>query len=798
MNLFNLKQIVKDSTRITHNTSTCIDHVLVNNHEKICQSGVIPLSLSDHMAIFCTRKVIRGVFNKHKTIKIRSLRHYSADIFNEILSNFDWSEITSCLDVNLAWSKFRDKFQLILDQIAPIKEIRIKNRTEPWMSSEILDKIHERDSLWLKFKKEKVNGKDQGKIQDIYKNYSQIRNTVQRDVKQAKSSYYNDKVLEHRQNPKKLWSVLKDLGYSHKTKDQTSIILEVDGELLHDPSDVANHINHFYTHVAATLVNNLPSTSGIYDIFSTKFRNFYRDKGVVQNSFSLKPVSKEFIQKELLNLNTSKSTGLDQIPARFLKDGALLLTKPILHIINLSITTEKVPTDSKLARVKPLFKKKSRLEVGNYRPVAILSVLSKVLERAVYLQLESYLKENNILYELQSGFRRNFSTDTCLIYLSDYIRSQSALGNYTGMALIDVQKAFDTVDHDILCHKLRSMGVASTEWFKSYLSDRRQLVDTNGVLSDLEDISCGVPQGSILGPLLYLCYVNDIQISVSCKLLLYADDAALLVSGKDPTIISTMLGSELINCNKWLIDNRLSIHWGKTECILFGSKRKLKKVKDFKITVQNHTIKSTPTVTYLGVQLDHHLSGDNIVDNIISKSSSRLKFLYRKGNFLDFKTRKLLCSALIQPYFDYCVASWYPSISKSAKHKLQICQNKLVRFILNLGPRSHVGQSELRQVGLLNIDSRASQSLLNHAHSIYYKQCPTYLTQNFSYVADHHDYNTRSSTHNFYVPPSNTMEQNTFFYQAIQNWNRLPSSIKSLEAKSNYKNKVRYHLRMSA
>ena len=234
------------------------------------------------------------------------------------------------------------------------------------------------------------------------------------------------------------------------------------------------------------------------------------------------------------SLNSSKSTGLDNIPPRFLKDAALFLKIPITYIINMSIVNNEVPSELKSARVKPLFKKGVTSEVGNYRPVSILSTVSKILEKAVFVQLENVLVSNNLLYEHQSGFRASYSTDTCLIHLTDYIRQQSSRGLYTGMIMLDLQKAFDTVDHNILCEKLKVMGVDSVEWFSSYLSGRSQTVNVNETFSDILPITCGVPQGSILGPLLFLCYVNDMPISISkdCKLLLYADDSAIIFSHK--------------------------------------------------------------------------------------------------------------------------------------------------------------------------------------------------------------------------------------------------------------------------
>ena len=228
--------------------------------------------------------------------------------------------------------------------------------------------------------------------------------------------------------------------------------------------------------------------------------------------------------------------------------------------------------------------------------MSILSVFSKILEKtAVYIQLESYLVENNIIYEYQSGFRSSFSTDTCLIHLLDHIKMENAKGLYTGMILLVLQKAFDTVDHKILCIKLKLMGTASTKWFESYLSNRSQLVNVGKIKSDTANVTCGVPQRSILGPLLFLCYVNDMVTSIDpdCKLLLYADDSTILFSLTDPDQTAIKLGKVLESCSEWLIDNKLSLHLGKTEGILFGSKMKLRKVKDFQIVCNNHKIDTT-------------------------------------------------------------------------------------------------------------------------------------------------------------------------------------------------------------
>ena len=465
------------------------------------------------------------------------------------------------------------------------------------------------------------------------------------------------------------------------------------------------------------------------------------------------------------------------------------------HLINLSIDTGIVPDELKYAKVKPLYKKNSRLDAGNYRPVSILCIVSKILERAVYVQVEDYLLKNNLLYSNQSGFRKAYSTDTCLIDLTDSIRAHIANGNYVGMVLLDLQKAFDTVDHDILCKKLEAMGLDFTDWFKSYLTDRKQIVIANDTKSEPRTVTCGVPQGSILGPLLFLCYVNDMPISVKCKLLLYADDSALLVAGKDTNLIAEALSNELESCRQWLVDNKLSLHLGKTEAILFGSKRKLLNDNNFNVKCGDVEIQNVKNVKYLGLQLDDDLSGNSIVKGILDKANCRLKFLYRYKEMLNFQARKNLCSALIQCHFDYACSAWYPGINIALRKRLQVMQNKIIRFILGLDNRSHIGNDELNNAGFLKVPDRVKQLMLGHVFKIKNKTSPEYLQTHFLRLKDMENRNrTRATEYDFYTPKINSHSASTFFYTAIKDWNALPPCLKESRSEGIFKDRLKQHL----
>ena len=407
--------------------------------------------------------------------------------------------------------------------------------------------------------------------------------------------------------------------------------------------------------------------------------------------------------------------------------------------------------------------------------------------------MTGYLDSNNLLYELQSGFRSSFSTDSCLIHLSDFIRKQQDKGHFTGMVILDLQKAFDTVNHKILLDKLQAMGVGqiAVQWFKSYLSGREQLVSIADKRSDFRTVSCGVPQGSILGPLLFLIYVNDMKAAVKCKLLLYVDDSALLVSGKDVSEVERTLSMELGAVSEWLCENRLSLHLGKTQSILFGSKKRLTICSELHITCDGCVIGSECEVTYLGTILDQTLSGTSTARAIITKSTNKLKFLYRNARSLDRRTKTLLTSALIQCHFDYASAIWYSGLSKNLKTKLQIVQNKLIRFILALPARAHVGYEEFSKARMFPVHKRVDQLKMNHMFNIIQGISPAYLREDIL-LSDNSNHQTRSVTSpSCQIPRVNSSGLKSFFFTAIKCWNSLPSCVRNIDLKQPFKSMLK-------
>ena len=533
---------------------------------------------------------------------------------------------------------------------------------------------------------------------------------------------------------------------------------------------------------------------------------YYDKLGAKKDSFSFKPVNADDVQRKLLALQPNKATGLDNIPTRFLRDAATAIAPIVAQITNLSISQCHVPQDFKLARVIPLHKKGSKLEPGNYRPVSILCSISKVVERLIQEQINSYLSEHKLLFEFQSGFRTSHSTDTCLMYLTDYIKREVDAGKYCGMVMLDLQKAFDTVNHSILLDKLRAIGFdcTSLNWMRSYLEGREQVVDINGTMSSSLPVSCGVPQGSILGPLLFLLYINDMNAACNCKLFLFADDSALLISGEDKLQVEEALSSELSKIRTWLTDNKLSLHLGKTESILFGTKHSLRQmeVNDFKVKVDDTVIASKEEITYLGCILDKYLSGESMGTKVVKIVNQRTKFMGRVSSFVNPQALRTLSGALIQPHFDYASTSWYSNTSVSLKTKLQTSQNKLIRLLLGLGPMTHLSPTHFASLGWLRVEDRVKQLKMGLAFKIVNENLPdmppipAYLSKYLQKVSDTHSHNTRGSVNNNLVPPTHktNMGKFSFYSTATQDWNGLTPSLKKCSSLGSFKTALKTHL----
>ena len=404
------------------------------------------------------------------------------------------------------------------------------------------------------------------------------------------------------------------------------------------------------------------------------------------------------------------------------------MAKPISTLCNLSISQGVFPNTCKVAKLKPIFRKGKKTDLSNYRPISLLPSVSKIIERVIHDQTNAFLSDEDILYEYESSFRGNHSTNLGLPFLTDKVLKGFGKGLLTGIILTDLQKALDTTDHEILLQKLKAIKFSETtmKWFKSYLPERIFLVNIENKLSDFGKISCGVQQGSILGPLLFLIYVNEMPQAVTSTLLLHADDSCILYQHKDLVQIEKRLSEDFENLCDWFLDNKLSIHFGedKTKSILFASKRRAKNIRQLDIKYNDINIKQHSEVTYLGCVLDLSMSGEPMALKVINKINGKLKFLYRKNRFLSLELRRMPCNALIQPHFDYACPAWYPNFTEKTKKKIQIMQNKCIRFCLRLDKIHHIFEEDFRLINWLPTSKRVDQCINTITFKFVNNTCP--------------------------------------------------------------------------
>ena len=526
-----------------------------------------------------------------------------------------------------------------------------------------------------------------------------------------------------------------------------------------------------------TLLNKLPVSKNRFGLESVQ--KYYSNLNIVPGSFGFELVSSDDIYKIITQINPNKASGIDNISGKFLIDGAELLANPICQIVNLSMIS-RFPKECKMAKVKPLHKKGAKTNPQNYRPISLLPLISKVIERIVLDQVNKYLMAHSILFKYQSGFRSSHSVNTCLSQLSNQILTGFDSNKSTGMVLIDLQKAFDTLDHKILLSKLKILGFneKTVEWFSSYLTNRNFKIKLANSYSDLGTLDYGVPQGSILGPTLFLLYVNDMKSAMKhCDLRLYADDTCILYSHCDVSSIELCLNNDFNMLCQWFIDNKLSIHFGedKTKSILFTNMKK----NSLKIATEEHEIKQFSSVEYLGCVLDERMTGECMAVKALKKINGKINFLYRQNKFLSYPLKRMLCNALIQPHFDFACTSWYSTLCKSLKDKLQTSQNRCIRYCLGMGNRTHIGIKEFKQINWLPVENRVNQCIAVTAYNFYNGQCPSYINEVFE-KTDSSKVRTRRSFHSLKQPQYlKNKSRKALSYIGPKIWNDLDQRTKA-------------------
>ena len=485
---------------------------------------------------------------------------------------------------------------------------------------------------------------------------------------------------------------------------------------------------------------------------------------------------------KLLNgVKINKATGIDKISNRILKLAAPVIYKNLTDLFNLSITSGVFPSDWKIAKVSPLFKLGDLTDANNYRPISVLPTIARVFERLIFDQLYTYVNENNFLYTYQSGFRPLHSTLTALLDITNEWCFNIDKGMVNGVLFLDLKKAFDTVDHVILLTKLRYYGVETdtVNWFTSYLQNRQQVCYANGITSSIDYITCGVPQGSILGPLLFLIYINDISKCLDYGVArLFADDTNLTFSGCSFPALQNKMSKDLKGIASWLSANRLTLNVQKTDFMVIGSRQRVASLEeDIALSLLGTELEKVNSVKCLGVDIDEYLTWDNHMLSIRKKVTRNLGVLRRVKPFLKTENLIVIYRSIIEPYFTYCCIVW-DSISETQIANLQKLQNRAARIITGA---SYLQRSSdvLCELGWMTLEAMRKRQKAILMFKILNGLTPPYLSQMFTHSASFHDYGLRSSRMNLALPKSRTdFYRNSFSFTGAKIWNELPNSLK--------------------
>ena len=603
-------------------------------------------------------------------------------------------------------------------------------------------------------------------------------------ARKSKADYFKTGIEQARGDSKKMWGCLKKLFPKSKPSGVSS--LEADGRLITSPSEIANQFNTFFVSVGEILAKKIIApTRTALEFLNNTFPQ-------TNCQFNFKLVTVEEVRRQLGRLDPNKATGMDNIQAKLLKVSAPAISDSLCFLLNFSITSGQVPQEWKRARVSAIHKKESKLDAGNYRPISVLPVISKLLEHIVHTQVYTYLTDNDLMSPEQSGFRKIHSTQTSLHRIMEHFYSKLQNGELVGMIALDLRKAFDTVDHHVLLDKLKFYGINGVplQWFRSYLQDRSQVVGVNGSLSDPLSVTTGVPQGSILGPLLFILYMNDLPGCLTkCDSNMYADDTAFYTSAPSKETVMQRLQADLLLVDEWLRANKLSLHIGKTVCMLITSRQRRRHISsDLSLRINDTRIQQVESSPYLGVTLDQNLTFHFHIENTIKKASRSLGALKRASYLIPQNTCITMYNALVLPHLDYCVTVW-ASVGDTQIQRIQKIQNRGMRIILQCGPRTHI-HDMLSKLKWLSVKQRIRFMTCVLVYKIRNSLTPNYLTDTISTISHHYPTRARMAE-NLYVSRAHPRSLTTL---GTKYWNELPPSIRTLPTLHAFKKACAEHI----
>ena len=649
-------QLVARPTRVTESTASLIDQVYTNNLDSTLSCNILTVDLSDHLAIhtkikLCndgTTNIAKGLNQVNNKREFRIFNEANNEKFKMLINEETWDEIHEDMGAQEHYDKFTEIYMQHYNSAYPLKTKRERRKNErqnpkPWILPWLEDACARKKTLYHKYIKEPST-----KNKTVY---DKMNDFCKKHVKLAKAKYYKKYFEDYNDNSRKQWDMINTLLNRNRKRGSIKKMIDKTGNIASTPSSIAEHFNDYFTNIASNMKGTHDTQPGNHH------QQFVRQKEK-SKIFLDKVWSQEIFST--INSLKNKATLDTKINALKIANTSLKFTETLADAINKSFKEGIFPYQLKSARVVPVYKEGIKTNVENYRPISLLSSISKIYEKLMHSRIIKFLDQNNSLNDMQYGFRPGRSCESALLKAQDIILDSLHKQQVSLLLLIDFSKAFDMVDHNILLDKLKHYGIRGTvlKWFQSYLSDRTQFVTIDGLDSDAKSIKHGVPQGSILGPLLFIIYINDLpNISELVKIVLYADDANIIITGKNITEVSQKL-KEI--CNKlieWVDVNGLRLNLKKTKYIIF-TRKKSENFLPAPLIISGTKIEQKHEVRFLGVIVDENLTWKKHINTLHTKMSRYIGIMYKLKQILPLKARIQIFHSFVQSQINYCSLVW--------------------------------------------------------------------------------------------------------------------------------------------